>query len=236
MIGLYTAIFEGVFMKGIYSFIAMLICISPLAADSLPTTPFPGTAPSPSAPRRASPAPTPVQEAPKPLPRIPAAAQAVYTHPGSLVFKQGTWEGYDHLYNLTNQIGVVVEIEKPENLQINLSDQQLKATVEDLLRKGGITPLARNDENEPGLPFLHIQILIYPIGRNYAVVYQERLFEAVSIKRVNFDRGAAFQGITWEKQSLVVLPADQLIPFTNKKVVELTNSFVQLFQTYESKK
>lgn len=223
-------------MRRINALIAMLIWITPQASASLPTSQFPGTEKTNApAPRRVKPAAAP-EEPRKARERSPSADQAIYTHPGSLVFRGGRWEGHDYLFNLTKQIGVFVEIGKPEGLQIDLSEQRLKNVVEDILRKGGIAPLARNDEDEPGLPFLHVQILIYPVGNGYAIAAQERLFEAVSVKRVHFDRGEALQAITWEKQSLLVLPADQLVPRVEKSVVEMTNSFVQLFHVYESLK
>lgn len=221
----------------------LVVCSDLLLADTHPpmttpqppsTTQFPGTTPTTTAPKPRPAAPEP--EAPKLLPRMPPSTQAIYLHPGIVVYKDGKWEGTDYLFNLTKEIGVAVEINKPEDLQIGLSEQRLKSLIEDVLRKGGIIPIARNDEDEPGLPFLHIQLLIYPIEQGYAVVYQERLFEAISIKRVNFDRGAALQAITWEKQKLMIMPANELVGLVEKSVAEMTNSFIQLFAIYEGMK
>jgi hypothetical protein len=224
-------------------FVMLLASLDRLSAEgtsmSTPqtsTTQFPGTGAKSGKP---PPEPRPAaseQEVPKLLPRTPPSTQAIYFHPGIVVYKDGKWEGNDYLFNLTKEIGVAVEINKPENLQISLSQQRLKVLVEDVLRKEGINPTARNDEDEPGLPFLHIQILIYPIEQGYAVVYQQRLFEAISIKRVNFDRGATLQAITWEKQKLMIVPADQLVSVVEKNAADMTNSFVQLFLVYEGMK
>lgn len=176
------------------------------------------------------------QKAPPMKPRTPPAAQPPYTHPGILVFKDDVWKGYDYLFNLTKEIGVTVEIIKPAALKIGLSEEKLKSLVIEEFRKGGITPTARNAEDEPSLPFLHIQVLIYPVDSGYAVACEARLFEAVSVKRVNLDRGSSIQAITWEKQTLLVTPTNDLNASTEKAVTDMANDFVQLFQLYETMK
>lgn len=189
----------------------------------------------------------PVKELPKPLPKEQPAPlllplptvltqQEVYTHPGIVVLKDGVWEGNDYLYNLTNQIGISVEINKPAAVTIDLSETNLKSIVEASFRKGSISPIARSIEDEPSLPFFHIQILIYPIENGYAVVCEARLFEAVSTKRAILERGSALQVITWEKQTLMVLPIDKAVSQVEKTVGNMSDGFVQLFQFYEAMK
>lgn len=164
------------------------------------------------------------------------AHQKPYAYPGIVVLKNGAWEGSDYIYNLTNKIGVAVDIAQPANVSIGLSDVKLKGIVEEAFRKGGITPIAEGTDDVPFLPFFQIEIFIYPIDKGYAVTCQGKLFESVKVKRVVLEKGAAIQAITWEKETLMVISTDNADIQIEKRVEELADAFVKLFQLYETLK
>lgn len=168
----------------------------------------------------------------------PIRQTPVYFHPGMLLSPRGggIWEGGDHLLNLSNTIGVFVEIIKPQDDKLNITENQIQKIVDGIFNQGGITPETRAAPDRPPLPFFHIQILCYPVSRGYVVCCSGRLFESVDIRRVVLDPDMAFQAITWEKQTLFVAPTEGVIQEIEKNVVNIAQSFVERFQSYEQRR
>lgn len=193
-------------------------------------TPLSGTKPA-QPPAAAPPAPV----VGRPSPQL-VAEVASYLHPGVLFFQNGAWEGGDHLFNLTNNIGVYVTIVKPEGDTLPLTEEQLKKIVEEHFKAVNINPMTLAAPGEPPLPAFQIQILAYPIEKGYVVACEGRLFESVSLKRVILDRGLAFQAITWEKKSLQVGPTDKIAEQINGCVTDIAQSFAERYDAYEKRK
>ena len=186
---------------------------------------------------QAQPAPAvPVPAAPSPKPIISTAKLATYFHPGSLVLEGGKWVGSDNLLNLTNQVGVYVEIVKPKEDKLNLSEEAIKNKVSAIFAAGGLTPSIMGTADQAPLPFFQIKIFLYPIERGYVASCEARLFESILLKRFDLDLGMAYQAITWNRQSLIVAPDAQAIQQIDQQVTEIANSFVEIFRFFDKRK
>ncbi|CUI16846.1 conserved putative secreted protein [Candidatus Protochlamydia naegleriophila] len=174
---------------------------------------------------------------PKPMavqPLVPQ--QASYLHPGVIVFRNNTWEGGDHLLNLTNNIGIYVTIVKPEGDQLDVTEDQLKKLVEEIFRSVNINPVTLAPAGQPPLPAFQIQVLAYPIDKGYVAACEGRLFESVTLQRFILDPAMAFQAITWEKKSLQVGPTTKIAEQIQSSVAEIAQSFAERFDAYERRK
>lgn len=185
----------------------------------------------------------PPESPPKHRPPIAPPKQLIrqvpaYFHPGMLVAPRGGggWQGGDQLFNLTNSIGVFVEIIKPENENLTISNQEIQHLIEGIFNQGGINPQTLASTDQPPLPFFHFQILCYPIHKGYTVYCSGRLFESVELKRLRLDSNMTFQAITWEKQTLFVVPNEGLRQEVEKNAADIAQSFVERFQTSEQHK
>jgi len=157
-----------------------------------------------------------------------------YPNPGIVAYRDGKWVGSDHLYNLTNRIDIVVEIFKPENERIPVTEGMIRARITDIFSRARIIPQAQGIAGKPLLPFFHLLIMIYPIEEEgYAACCEGRLFEQVYLDRVKMDEQAVMQAITWESSSLILTPADELTNQLYKTVDEIANTFVDRFLFYE---
>ena len=161
-----------------------------------------------------------------PVPLV--SAQASYLHPGILIFKNGNWEGSDHLLNLPNNIGVYVNINKPDDLLSNISTAKIKEVVTKLFTDVAIVPNSVVLANQPPLPAFELQILVYPVGKGFAAGLEGRLFEAVTLPRLNtLGADLSFQAITWERKSLIVGPVDTINEQLVKSASEITAAFIE---------
>lgn len=170
----------------------------------------------------------------KPVPEVPQHAE--YLHPGILVNINGTWEGSDHLLNLSKNIGVYVKIIKPEEESLDIGEKDLQKQVETTFGESNIKPLTLAAAGRPPLPAFEIEIFVYPIERGYTAFLDGRLFESVFLERFKMDPNMAFQAITWEKQSLIVSPKDSFAEQLVKSVQEITDAFVARYLAYEKLK
>ncbi len=159
--------------------------------------------------------------------------KASYFHPGALILRGRQWDGGDHLFNLTNNIGIYVEIIRPPHDTLYLNEEAIRNGVESIFSRGGITPVTLVQSGTPPLPFFHIQILLHPITNGYAICCEGRLFESVLLRRVVFDPGVAFQAITWEKTSLLVEPLKTTVETLERSVTDITEAFIERFHSYE---
>lgn len=170
----------------------------------------------------------------KPKPPVLVPGQAGYLHPGILIFKNGAWEGSDHLLNLTNNIGVYVVINKPEEFAEAISADRVRESIEKAFKDTSINPLSLVAVGQPPLPAFEIEILIYPVGKGFVAGLDGRLFESVTIPRMNtLGVDLAFQAITWEKKSLIVGPLETLNEQIIKAATDITNSFIERFKGYK---
>lgn len=134
-------------------------------------------------------------------------AQSVYTAPGVATLQGSQWVGTEHLYNLSKDLGVTVEIIKPASSSLPFNEGILLSKVFELLRQAGINPRPAGvmTKNTP-LPFLHILVMVNPIENGFVAYCAARIFEEVQNKRVYLKPEIVWQAMTWEKQELIVSP------------------------------
>ena len=118
----------------------------------------------------------------KPPPEVPQHAD--YLHPGILVNLNGTWEGSDHLLNLSSNIGVYVKMIKPEEEALDISEKELQKEVQSIFADAAIKPLTMAAVGKPPLPAFEIEVFVYPIEKGYAAFVEGRLFESVGSREI----------------------------------------------------
>jgi hypothetical protein len=156
-----------------------------------------------------------------------------YPNPGIVAQRGGRWVGSDHLYNLTNNIDIVVEIFKPASVNIPVTEGMIRERISESFKKARINPMTEAEPGQPLLPFFHVLVMIYPIEKGYVAYVEGRLFEKISLDRVRLDAMTALQGITWESQNLILSPTDKIEEQLYKSIDEITNTFVDRFRFYE---
>lgn len=202
------------------------------------TSPSPSTKPSPTstAPSKSSPTAVPkkVEKQIKSSDSLGKGGGAtLFTAPGIIAVKETGWVGSDNLYNLTDRIGVSVEILKPASLALNITEETLKNIVAEVMLKANLRPEINPALSSAPLPFFHVLVMLYPHEGTLAIFCEGRLFESVKIDRVIIDRSTLLQAITWEKQSLVIVPLFDANAQVGRAVADLTKVFVDRFIYFE---
>lgn len=157
-----------------------------------------------------------------------------YPNPGIVAQRGGKWVGSDHLYNISNKIGINVEIFKPQNTTVPVSSESIKERVVSIFLKGKIEPKAESLGGKPSLPFFHVLLMVYPIDKGFVVFCEGRLFEEVHIDRVILDQQTVMQAITWESQNMIIASEADLDDQINKSIDEIANTFVDRFIFYSN--
>ena len=159
-------------------------------------------------------------------------AATSYPYPGIVALHEGKWIGSDHLYNLSNQIEIVVEIFKPEALEIPLTKEMLRERIVEIFKNAKIEPFTNAEPGQPPLPFFHMLIMITPIEKGFAVYCQGRLFEKIELKRVKLSEQTTYQAITWESSDLITTPTEKVAAQINSCVDEITGNFINRYQFF----
>ncbi|MBS4168473.1 hypothetical protein [Parachlamydia sp. AcF125] len=162
--------------------------------------------------------------------------ELLYTSPGVMALKNSVWAGSDHLYNLTDKIGIAVEVIKPANFTGSASEEALKKIVADIFAKGNLSPILNPGASSNPLPFFHVLVMLYPHEGGLAVFCEGRLFENVQLERVFLDKETRLQAITWEKQSLVITPLFDAQVQIAKAVTNIASAFVERYKYFEHMK
>lgn len=180
---------------------------------------------------------------PPPPPARPPALQTpkniftrlstVFSSPGIAALQGGEWVGTEHLYNLPVDIGLVVEIDKPGSLaNVPVTDEKIKELISTSLKSIKLSQREPIITRQTPLPFLHALIIIHPIEKGYVVYCALRLFEEVQITRTYLKPGIVWQAITWEKQELIVTPADQLLEQVQQTFQSMMGTFTERIKGY----
>lgn len=200
---------------------------SPSSVSKKPTsTPFPK--------------PPPQQEINLPRPRIPpppvpAREEIIpFTLPGIVGLKDGQWVGSDNLYNLRPDISIYVEIVKQEDQHFDLSEDQIRARIQDVFSRANIAPRALIMPGEPALPLFHVLLMFSSVDQCLTASCTCRLFEQVTLKRVIQEEGITFQAITWEKQNLISASKKDFYQLLDKTIDDIAQSFVDRFQYFQN--
>lgn len=154
----------------------------------------------------------------------------IFLSPGIVSMQNGQWSGSEHLFNLPTDLGLFVEIVKPQGVVFPFNEESIKQKLIPLLKNAGIE--ARSFLSGPStLPFLHLFLMVYPIEKGFVVYCALRLFEAVNLTRVHFKPDTIFQAITWEKQELLVIPSGNMMEL-EQTLQTISNAFANLFKSY----
>ncbi|MFQ5728789.1 MAG: hypothetical protein ACE5GN_00310 [Waddliaceae bacterium] len=169
------------------------------------------------------------------LPSIGHAQEGqFYPNPGIVAMKGGKLIGSDHLYNLTDKIAIFVEIFKPKEVEVPITEEMLRGRIEEIFKKAGMQPFSDASPGQPIHPFFHLLIMLNPIERGYAVYCQGRLFEKIEMNRVKLAEQTTFQGITWETSNLIVTPTDRLTNQVDNVVDDIATTFTERYKFFEN--
>ena len=157
---------------------------------------------------------------------------AFHTRPGLVSYKGGKWVGNEYLLGLSEGIRIVVEIIKPERVNLGITSERLRARAEMKVREVGVDPLPKSSPRVSVLPFLHILVLIYPVEEGYAASCNVRLFENVELPRVSMKQAALWQAITWEQQTLLVFPEKVVGKRIEQSVTDILEAFTKRYAFY----
>jgi len=163
---------------------------------------------------------------------LSVSEEGLYTDPGIVAFQDGKWVGSDHLYNISSNISINVEVVKPPNFNINITEAALKERIAAIFRTAGITPQAEPQQDLPPLPLFHMIVFIYPIPNGIVACCDGRLFEAVTLDRVRLQKGVTWQAITWNKQNLLVSALEQGPEQINQSVDTIATLFTDRYKYF----
>lgn len=162
--------------------------------------------------------------------------EGIYTFPGVVALQDGDWVGSEHLYNLSPQIGVVVEIVYSSGNSTSLTEEGILNKITPILKAGGLTVREPLISGTSPLPFLNILIIIHPIEKGYVAYCTGQLFEEVTLRRIQLKPGTTWQAVTWEQQELVVFAKEHLQEQVEKTVQNIVTAFAARYKSYEHKK
>jgi hypothetical protein len=189
--------------------------------------PQPAVPPSPNAPVQA---PSPgLKFNPKPFENISGPESYL---PGIATIKDKKWVVTDFLYNLTPNIGVKVEIIKPQGKYIPLSEGQLEQRIANLFQDADIDPVAIQMNCQPPLPMLYVLIMAYPCDKRIVGFISAQLYEEAKPMRIDMDLNGVWQTITWERQALVVAADKDFTQEVHETVTDMIVSFTERFKYY----
>jgi hypothetical protein len=152
-----------------------------------------------------------------------------YLNPGTIFIKEGNLEGGDYLKNLQDNLTVFIEIVRPEAEEKNIvaEDAIMEWMITGLEKKG--ISIEQPNKEAFNLPFIHLLVMYYPIQDQLTAYISARLFERVDVERITLSGKAAIQGITWERQQLIVAPKNLFQEEVKKTVVSMMAEFTEKY-------
>lgn len=168
---------------------------------------------------------TPKQGMPAKIPEVNVAIQVNYLLPGIVALQGGEWVGNDHLYGISDNIGIIAEIVKPAGVTVPITEERVQKQIAKMFQGASLTPRTQIVGSTP-LPYLHVLIMLNPIENGYAAYVATRLFESVALQRFHLKVGTTFQAITWERQEFIVFPTEQFQEQIGKVLHTMIMSFI----------
>ncbi len=156
-----------------------------------------------------------------------------FIEPGILTLRGGDFVGVDHLFNVSRNIPVVVELEKSDSILLQLTKEKIQLLVEKAFQAQSISTSVLPSEG-PALPFFHLLVMVIPAGEGVSAFCAGRLFEKVELDRVNLPVGVYFQGITWEYQNLIWSSKEESEKQLEAAIVEIVQQFITRYQYYRN--
>lgn len=152
--------------------------------------------------------------------------------PGIATIKDKRWITTDFLYNLSSNIGVKVEILKPQGQYIPLSESLLAQRISDLFQSSNITPSVVAMNCQPPLPMFYVSIMAYPCDRRIVGFVSAQLYEQAKPQRIEVDLNGVWQTITWERQAMVAAATNDFAHEVNEVLSQMVESFTGKFKYY----
>lgn len=233
-------------MKKILFILVHSCLVFDLCAQSMQPSSSPGQGVSPSTiyrpplskpPEKIGPKPagqtttTPVQAAPAAKPKL--SYRPLFTQPGILSLSSGGFIGMDHLYNVSDNIPVIVEIAKPDNMNLQISREKIQAIVEKAFESEGIVPMVKPSTG-PALPYFQLLVMVIPAGEGVSAFSSGRLFEKVELERVALPPNVYFQAITWEYQNLIFSSKEDSEKELDAAIAEIVDRFLSRYKYYKN--
>ncbi|MCB1112790.1 MAG: hypothetical protein H7A37_08965 [Chlamydiales bacterium] len=159
------------------------------------------------------------------------SSEGPFTSPGVATYENGQWVGSDHLFNLSNEINVNVDLLLGDHVQLPLTQDEIKKNVEKVFEDAKL--VTNPDSNNVPLPYFNMFIMVYSIPEGYAYVVEGRLFEEVKLARVVLDESIHFQAITWERQSINISSEKDFKNNLTNAIAEISKMFTDQYHYFE---
>lgn len=164
-----------------------------------------------------------------PVPSYAQVAPPDNWSPGLGTINNGKWYVTDFFYNLPPNIGVNVQIIRPPNKYVPLSESLLERKITAIFQDGGVTPTANALPCEPPLPVYSVTVMAYPCERRCVGVITVQLYEVVQPQRIDEDLSGVWQAVTWERQQLVASSCDDFAQEVESTITNMTLAFVDRY-------
>jgi hypothetical protein len=152
---------------------------------------------------------------------------------GLATIKQGKWVISDFFYNLSEFIGVRVEILKPQDKNIPLNGSTIERQIKSILENvANISTEANIVPCGPPLPVFHVLIMAYPCHNCCVGFVTAQLVERGRPERMQLDVNGIWQIITWERQTLVASNCEDFANQISSAVNDMTIAFANRFAYY----
>lgn len=153
-------------------------------------------------------------------------ALPTYFYPGLVRYSAvHQWVGSDYLYELPQNISVIVEIVVPPEFPFQIDTDAIRGNIESLFSASGIIPTSLSIGDLAPLPFFHLIIYALPLKDSFVFSMSGRLFEQVKLDRLDYRLPGTWQAITWEKQELVMTPQSQFAVQLNETAKNIVDAF-----------
>jgi hypothetical protein len=157
----------------------------------------------------------------------------IYTEPGITGMRDGKWVGSDNLFNLSQDLGLAIDIIIPEGKTIPITKEEVKESLVTLFDKSKINLKSTFSSREAATPFLNLMLMVYPVPQGYVAFVGCRLFEEATLKRAELAPGITWQVITWQRETLIVSNPEELKSIVEKTIKELSQEFIDRFKHFE---
>lgn len=152
--------------------------------------------------------------------------------PGIATIKDKKWMVSDYLYNLTPNIGIKVEVIKPEKKYIPLSSDILERKITGVFENARINPNPILANCQPPLPMFYVLVMVYPCEKRCVAFITAQLYEIAKPARIDIDLNGVWQAITWERQTLVASAWEDFAQEVASALEDIALAFTNRFNFY----
>jgi hypothetical protein len=152
--------------------------------------------------------------------------------PGLATINEKKWMVSDYLYNLSSNIGIKVDVLKPEKKYIPLSSDMLQKRVAGVFEEAKINTNALLVNCQPPLPMFYVLVMVYPCEKRCVGFVTAQLYEIAKPERVDLELNGVWQTVTWERQALVASAWDDFAEEVAKALEEIASAFTSKYTYY----